>query len=126
MKYWRTPLDHDRMKIPRGEVHIIVDRCKGCGFCVEYCPKEVLVLSKEFNKKGYHPPEVVKEGECVNCNLCEMICPDFAIYSVAVSEEAEKAIHGGDGKARADQATATEPSEEIPLERGKATREGRK
>jgi len=22
----------------------------------------------------------------VNCNLCEMICPDFAIYSVAVPD----------------------------------------
>jgi len=126
MKYWRTPLDHDRVKIPHGEVHIIVDRCKGCGFCVEYCPKEVLVLSKEFNKKGYHPPLVVKEGECVNCNLCEMICPDFAIYSVAVSEEDEKAIHGGDGKARAKEANATDSGKAIPLERSKTTTEGRK
>ncbi len=82
MKYWRKPLDLDRVKIPHGEVHIIVDRCKGCGFCVEYCPKDVLVMSEEFNSKGYHPPKVVRSGECVDCNLCEMICPDFAIFSV--------------------------------------------
>jgi len=31
---------------------------------------------------------VAKHGECVNCNLCEMICPDFAIFSVAAPEEA--------------------------------------
>jgi formate hydrogenlyase subunit 6/NADH:ubiquinone oxidoreductase subunit I len=30
---------------------------------------------------------VVKHGECVNCNLCEMICPDFAIFSVPADEE---------------------------------------
>ncbi len=95
MKYWRTPLDHDQLKIPHGEVRIIVDRCKGCGFCVEYCPKEVLALSDGFNKKGYHPPKVVKQGECVNCNLCEMICPDFAIYSVAVPDEPSKGDGGG-------------------------------
>ena len=82
MKYCRKPLDLDRVKIPLGEVKIIDDRCKGCGFCVEYCPKDVLVLSARFNAKGYHPPEVLKSGECVNCNLCEMICPDFAIFSV--------------------------------------------
>jgi len=32
MKFWRTPLDADKMKIPRGELHIIVERCKGCAF----------------------------------------------------------------------------------------------
>ena len=86
MKYWRKPLDLDQVKIPRGDVYVVVERCKGCGFCVEYCPKDVLVLSRGFNRKGYHPPEVVKHGECVNCNLCEMICPDFAIFSVSAPD----------------------------------------
>ncbi len=83
MRYWRKPLDMDQVTIPHGTVIIIADRCKGCGFCVEYCPKDVLVMSETFNRKGYHPPEVVRDGECVNCNLCEMICPDFAIYCVS-------------------------------------------
>lgn len=87
MKYWRKPLDYDSITVPRGIVRIIVDRCKGCGFCVEYCPRDVLRMSEEFNIKGYHPPEVVREAECVNCNLCEMICPDFAIYSESANGE---------------------------------------
>ena len=101
MKYWRRPLDFDEVKIPRGEVHIIADRCKGCGFCVEYCPKDVLVMSEEFNVKGYHPPKVVKSEECVNCNLCEMICPDFAIFSVALE----------DGEAETETAESLRPAE---------------
>ena len=87
MKYWRTPLDTDRVKIPTGEVHIIRERCKGCSFCVEYCPKDILVLSDEFNSKGYHPPIVTNPEDCVHCQLCEMLCPEFAIYVVLKDEK---------------------------------------
>ncbi len=80
-RFWREPLDAGRMRPPRGEVFILVDRCKGCEFCVEYCPRDVLAMSAEFNRKGYHPPVVVKSGSCLNCNLCETICPEFAIFT---------------------------------------------
>ncbi len=83
VRYWRTPLDAAKVPPAHGDIVVIVDRCKGCGFCVEYCPREVLVLSHAFNRKGYHPPEVDKPGRCVNCNLCEMLCPEFAIFSFA-------------------------------------------
>jgi len=86
MKFWRRPLDTDKIKIPHGELHIIWERCKGCGFCVEYCPKEVLELSTEFNAKGYHPPVAVKEEDCINCGLCEELCPEFAIFPVLKEE----------------------------------------
>jgi len=64
----------------KGNIHIEKDRCKGCGFCVEYCPKDVLELSEEFNAKGYHSPHVKNEAECLYCQLCETICPEFAIF----------------------------------------------
>jgi len=91
MKYWRTPLDADKLKIPRGELHIIKERCKGCGFCVEYCPKDVLALSDDFNSKGYHYPVAADASGCVNCDLCEMLCPDFAIYCLR-ADEPEKEV----------------------------------
>jgi 2-oxoglutarate ferredoxin oxidoreductase subunit delta len=82
MEYWRTPLDHDTMEVSRGIVHIIADRCKGCGYCIEFCPKKILEFSTEFNRKGYHPPMVTRPEECVNCHFCEILCPEFAIFSV--------------------------------------------
>jgi 2-oxoglutarate ferredoxin oxidoreductase subunit delta len=83
LRYWRIPLDAARIARTCGEVVVIDDRCKGCGFCVEYCPRDVLVLAPIFNRKGYHPPRVTREGACVHCNLCEMLCPEFAIFSYA-------------------------------------------
>lgn len=90
MKYWRKPLDHDKWKTPKGEIHIIDDRCKGCNFCIEFCPTEVLKESEEFNIKGYHPPEIMAPEKCIGCRLCELICPDFAIYVLLSEEENEK------------------------------------
>jgi len=82
MKFWRVPLDAEDIQIAHGEVHIIEDRCKECGYCIEFCPRGVIEVSSKFNRKGYHPPSVKKPDECVNCHYCEIICPEFAIYSV--------------------------------------------
>ena len=90
VKYWRKPLDADTVKVPHGRIHVIKEQCKGCGFCVEYCPKKVLELSQEFNKKGYHPPVAIKEEDCVACGLCELICPEFAIYAELIQEGEEE------------------------------------
>ena len=80
MTLWRQPLDRDRILITHGIVHIVDDRCKGCGFCIEFCPQEVLTISKRTNAKGYHPPEIIPDTQCINCGLCTLLCPDFAIY----------------------------------------------
>jgi 2-oxoglutarate ferredoxin oxidoreductase subunit delta len=50
----------------------------------------VLEISEEFNAKGYHPPRVKDEDACVNCGLCEMLCPEFAIYLQEEQEEEEE------------------------------------
>lgn len=49
-------------------------RCKGCGICVSFCPKKVLELD-EVGKIVVVAPE-----NCSNCRLCEMRCPDYAIF----------------------------------------------
>ena len=77
------------LKPKRGEIHVNKDRCKGCGFCVEYCPEDVLELSEEFNVKGYHPPFVKQPDKCIYCQLCQTICPEFAIFVTLITKEEE-------------------------------------
>ena len=71
----------------RGEVFINNDRCKGCGFCIEFCPPKVLVTSEKYNRHGYHPPALANETGCTGCDLCGLYCPDFAIYGIRVPIE---------------------------------------
>ena len=45
MEFWRVPFDADTIQVTLGIVHILEDRCKGCGFCIEFCPQHILVRS---------------------------------------------------------------------------------
>ena len=47
--------------------------CKGCGICVEFCPKKALELKHEKVR-------IADEEACILCGLCELRCPDYAIY----------------------------------------------
>ena len=83
----RTPLDISRTVVPRGQIFLIPDRCKGCNLCIHFCPRQVLRESNKSNHKGYHYPELApdKEGACIHCDFCTLICPEFAIYTLEVT-----------------------------------------
>jgi 2-oxoglutarate ferredoxin oxidoreductase subunit delta len=53
---------------------------------VEFCPEDVLYNSDQTNAKGYQYTDVVagKEQDCVHCEFCSLVCPEFAIYTLAV------------------------------------------
>lgn len=83
---FRTPVNLPEARVPKGRVFVIPTRCKGCTYCIEFCPEDVLAISPGMNGKGYHYPVVAKgkEESCVACNFCSLVCPDFAIYTEEV------------------------------------------
>lgn len=94
----RQPVDRAAVTVPRGQVFVIPERCKGCRFCIEFCPRDVLTESTRTNAKGYRYPVVAagREDECGNCQFCTIVCPEFAIYTELRAELAAPvtAVHG--------------------------------
>jgi len=55
------------------KISIIPRFCKGCEICVKLCPTKVLGMEMFLVK-------VVDIDACNSCMLCELRCPDFAIF----------------------------------------------
>ena len=66
----------------RGTVLVRNEICKGCSYCLDFCPTHCLEFSKDFNAKGYHYPVLVRPEDCSGCDLCGLYCPDFAIFGM--------------------------------------------
>lgn len=58
------------------KVYVDVTRCKGCGLCMNACPKDAISVSDHINEKGYNTM-VVDEGKCICCGACYRMCPDY-------------------------------------------------
>jgi 2-oxoglutarate ferredoxin oxidoreductase subunit delta len=71
----------------QGIVHVDRERCKGCAFCIEFCPTKALELDKAYNAKGYHPPVLARPDDCNGCDLCGLYCPDFSIHGVIIKKD---------------------------------------
>ena len=77
--------NYDRQFMPKAassgpsfEITISERFCKGCGFCVKYCPKDIIEL-KEGSHRGSMVAAVTDARKCIGCLSCATICPEAAI-----------------------------------------------
>jgi 2-oxoglutarate ferredoxin oxidoreductase subunit delta len=73
----------------KGRITIIVeeDICKGCGLCVEVCPRKAMRFTEHINSRGFHPAYLADPESCTGCAQCALMCPDACI----------KILRSGDG-----------------------------
>jgi ferredoxin len=59
---------------------IDLEKCDGCGTCVEACPAEAIKLACLVGAE-HSPKEValIDEDACTECGLCVEECPNGAI-----------------------------------------------
>lgn len=64
-----------------GKIVIDTRVCKGCGYCISFCPQKVLQFGEQRNSCGYgnRCPEMIEGAKCVACKTCAIVCPDSAI-----------------------------------------------
>ena len=61
------------LQVPALEV--VSHLCKGCGLCIEHCPKDVIEFSGKLNQLGYNYARYVGQG-CTGCGICFYACPE--------------------------------------------------
>ena len=62
---------------PDAKCYVFTDLCKGCGLCMEKCPKSAIEWSERTGIYG--SPTVVMNEDCIGYKNCQIICPECAI-----------------------------------------------
>lgn len=63
----------------RGAILVDTEVCKGCEVCIPVCAENVIGMSMEVNRKGYHYAYMKHAEACTGCINCGIVCPDRAI-----------------------------------------------
>lgn len=73
-------LESNVTQMEKANFYIFPAYCKGCGLCKEKCPNDVLIWSEKLGVFGTPTVTPKDQDSCIACMICEMVCPDCAIY----------------------------------------------
>lgn len=62
---------------------ISTERCTNCNLCVRVCPTDV------FDRTQSGPPRIARQQVCQTCFMCEVHCPEDAMYVAPTRHPAE-------------------------------------
>lgn len=60
---------------------ISTERCTSCNICVQICPTNV------FEARRGAPPVIARQSDCQTCFMCEVWCPDDALFVTPDAEQ---------------------------------------
>ena len=77
-------------------IFIDEELCKGCEICIYVCPKGVYKMTDKVNSKGFNVVGAAFPEKCIECRLCEMSCPDLALYIEVSGKKKSKGGESGE------------------------------
>jgi NAD-dependent dihydropyrimidine dehydrogenase PreA subunit len=57
-------------------------RCTNCNICIRVCPMDV------FDRTESGPPTIARQDVCQTCFMCEVFCPEDAMYVAPMRQPA--------------------------------------
>lgn len=60
-------------------------KCVGCTACAAICPHNVIAMKR--NPEGFPYPVIENIAACINCGLCEKVCPVLNVKTERVFEQ---------------------------------------
>ena len=63
----------------KGKFYLFTELCKGCGLCIEKCPKNAIGWADRLGIYGAPTVEPGHGDDSNACKTCQTICPECAI-----------------------------------------------